>query len=371
MDEQKGRRWFIVPGARWRVTFTARPSCYIEADARGKVLRKLPIEDPALILRQASAALWLLCHFGGVGAKARRGFGCFRDLPGMTMQDCKKAATALRRACKVNDSFREAYAQSPALEQLPQPDGSTVPWLEIEAPSPWPNYWALLNVIGDAAQQFAEGYAHQVEKKALGLPRNVRGQGVFRPGRHVEGRHAAPAWYHVAHSVSGYVIRVAVLPARELPDVNTSREFHTKLLEHLKQQLPRMLQQQHSHGQKAISNPGTPGASSQGIPAAQPARALKSGDRIEGVIVEDQKKKNRLFALHEPSRLEGPILNANEVPAELKQIGARIPLMVQSISSDGKQVQFRYSAAPEPKAPVSGSPARDLGGKPPRKGGRR
>lgn len=368
MDEQKGRRWFIVPGAKWRITFTARPSCYIEQDARGKVLRKETIEDPELILSQASAALWLLCHFGGVGAKARRGFGCFQDLTGMTLEDCKEATAALRGTCKVSGPFREAYAQSPALEQLLSPDGSKVFWLEIEASSPWPNYWALLNIIGDAAQQFAEGYAHQVEKKTLGLPRNVRGQGVFRPGRHVEGRHSAPAWYHVGRSTKGYIIRVAVLPARELPDLNTSREFHTKLLEHLKHQLPRMLQQQHSHGQKPISNPGTPRASSEAVPATQPARALKSGDRIEGVIVEDPKKKNRLFALYEHSRLQGPVLNANEVPPEKKQIGARIPLVVQSISSDGKQVQFRYSVAPEPKASASGGPARSPSGKPPRKG---
>ena len=45
------------------------------------------------VLRQGEAALWLLCRYGGIGSKSRKGFGSFADvdITGIrSMDDCKE-----------------------------------------------------------------------------------------------------------------------------------------------------------------------------------------------------------------------------------------------------------------------------------------
>jgi CRISPR-associated protein (TIGR03986 family) len=76
------------------------------------------------------------------------------------------------------------------------------------------------------------------------------------------------------------------------------------------------------------------------------ATHLSNGQIVEAVVVADPKGKGRLFVRHESTGLVGVVLNPGDVPAEQREVGQRISLHVYSISTDGKQVSFRWVAAP-------------------------
>ena len=115
----------------------------------------------AVLLEQAEASLWLLCHFGGVGAKSRKGFGCFATPAGLQLdlQQCQDAAARFRQARKVPSRLAQ-QPESPALESL-------LPSVEIE--TPWSNSWFALDRVGMAAQLFAKEHKHNLEKKGAGV----------------------------------------------------------------------------------------------------------------------------------------------------------------------------------------------------------
>ena len=126
----------------------ARKSYRETDDARGKAGR-IPI-PPAAILQQAKAALWLLTHFGGVGSKLRKGFGCFADIAADdvgAVDRCRQAAAAFRRACGCDGPFQEQWADSLALEQMLPP---------LEITTRWKDYWFALDQLGYAVQSFAQ-----------------------------------------------------------------------------------------------------------------------------------------------------------------------------------------------------------------------
>ncbi len=132
------------------------------------------------------------------------------------------------------------------------------------------------------------------------------------------------------------LLRVAAFPARYLPDLEQSRHLLGDLLAHLKQVLDADAAQ--------ISDTVT---SSRATPATLASVTLhlpKSGDLVEAILVEDPKGQNRRWAKALKCNLIGNITNPTEVPSDLK-IGDRIELIVQSVSSDGKQIQFRVPTA--------------------------
>ena len=117
MDEKKEgrqvRRYFIEPGTRWTVSLTARPGTF----EHGK--QSAALDDAALLLNQAKAALALLCRYGGVGSKSRKGFGNFAlpgDLSEMSREHCQAAAAQFRQACRASSRPRDP--ESPALEAM-------------------------------------------------------------------------------------------------------------------------------------------------------------------------------------------------------------------------------------------------------------
>jgi CRISPR-associated protein (TIGR03986 family) len=70
---------------------------------------------------------------------------------------------------------------------------------------------------------------------------------------------------------------------------------------------------------------------------------LSNGQTVDAVVVADPKAKGRLFARHELTGLVGNVLNPGDVPTEQRQVGQRISLRVHSISTNGKQVAFRWA----------------------------
>ena len=230
MDEKKQgkreQRHYVAPGAAWNVTLSARKS----------VLGDLPIEASG-ILRQGEAALWLLCRYGGVGSKARKGFGSFVDIGinGISSaEDCKRIGETLRKNLRL-----PSYAESKNCSGL----DDMLDILEID--TPWRNYWFALDQLGIAMQGFARKYKHNERKAALGLPRKIHGPGDT-PMRHQDDasherpyplcnanhdmRHASPVHYHLARAEDNTLtIRMMAFPSSVLPDMATSEKMLKEL----------------------------------------------------------------------------------------------------------------------------------------------
>ncbi|MCS7304965.1 MAG: type III-B CRISPR module RAMP protein Cmr6, partial [Thermoguttaceae bacterium] len=118
------QRYFVEPGARWQVRFTARASRYQIMDAKGNLLEEIQLADPQMLLQQAQATLWLLCQYGGIGAKSRKGFGCFtikNPEPdeglwhSLSVDQCPVFAKQFREACGVKG---RTPCGSPRLEDM-------------------------------------------------------------------------------------------------------------------------------------------------------------------------------------------------------------------------------------------------------------
>ena len=131
------------------------PHGTLPLSARKSVLDDLPIEASE-ILRQGEAALWLLCHYGGVGSKARKGFGSFADISidGIgNIEDSKRIGEKLRQKLRLKSS-----AGSKACSSL----DDMLDILEID--TPWRDYWFALDQLGLAAQRFASKVQAQKTK---------------------------------------------------------------------------------------------------------------------------------------------------------------------------------------------------------------
>jgi CRISPR-associated protein Cmr6 len=344
VESSRGKppRHYLEPGTRWAVRLVARPTYRQQPTGRTRAGRgeKIPA---ALILEQAKAAIWLLTHFGGIGSKSRKGFGCFKDirLEGIgSFDDCRRIAQQFRQACRCDGSFRERLAESPALEQLLPP---------VEIVTSWKDPWFALDQLGYATQAFAQKYAHNPAKAALGLPRKIHGP-LARPFPHQDkashrppqdlqcrkgNRYASPVFCHLAMANdASLLIRATAFPAKYLPDLNESRKILTELLDFLHTYLAQRSQELHDSGQR-------PGPSAQPThPGERRPTLPQHGSLVEAVLVEDPKGKGRRFARHGPSGLVGSILHPEGVPAD-KQIGDAITLVVDYVSADGKQIRFR------------------------------
>lgn len=346
------QRYYIAPGAKWEVRFTVRPSAYERRNRQGQLSPPpIPLPDPSLLLQQAQAALWLLCHFGGVGSKSRKGFGCFRvpdPLRSWNIDQCKQIAKRFREACGIPDS---KPAGSPSLEDM---------LIMEDIATPWTNPWVVLDRIGAAAQEFAKQYKHNLQKKALGLPRRIGSppRGSFTPGLHVRNtdRHASPVFYHVDQEQGDlkqqkYIIRCVAFPSPELPDDASrqkSRDFLQELIKHLSKQWTNWCNTMRNLGTPSAQYPSMGKSPTTGV-SGQPAStvptpaghtpSLKTGDQVEVEIVPDPKGKGRLFGRHAPTGLVGPIQKA-DVLSPRPEIGQKILVRVFSVSVTGKDIQF-------------------------------
>lgn len=223
IKSEKPGRFFRQPGSTWRLCLGARNSAYRAADANVK-----PVPIPAAdVLRQAGAALFLLTRYGGVGAKGRKGFGSFADIPidGIaSIGDCKDIAQKFRMSCGLaSGSHRDA----PSLELMSEP---------VVVPTAWTNAWFALNRIGEAMQDYAKTGKHQLWKSALGIPRKSdhpnATAGQLSPKVNIPNvdektitRHAAPIHYHVARQQATLEIRLVTFLSRHLPDEQTSQRY--------------------------------------------------------------------------------------------------------------------------------------------------
>ena len=365
-DGREGKkRYYRLEGSRWRVMVTARTGRFKEIC--------LP---PRQIMEQATAALWLLCRFGGVGSKGRKGFGSFEDIQieGITsVEDCRNLGQGFRGSCRVSSG----ETPSPVLERIKT----------LETQTPWRNPWTALDQLGFAIQAFAQKYAHREEKKALGLPRNIHGprnspMGHQKPATHEppkklsakEGkRHAAPVLYHLARADAGQLlIRVTAFPSHYLPSFDESERMLSELLDFLDTELKRRIQNQATIGQRGGGSQQSGRGGGQRLvnrshreevvdrPSRDPGLP-KTNERVEAELLTEKTKNGGWKAKHIDSGLQGPIQDNQNAPAEAKP-GQRWTLTVAFAKE--KEIAFKW-AKPTPPKKTSGprGQRRSIGGR--------
>lgn len=315
-DSEARRRCFVSEGARWNVTLSVRPAL-LGND------RTIPA---AAILKQAQIALWLLTRYGGVGSKARKGFGSLQDVIIDGIQERGACLTAAR-------NFRD-------LCQIPSGRTSGAMIIEdakfLEKSVTAENIWKALDHIGSELRDFASsldkdttGSGRQKRDKrdriALGLPRS--GQSAEKGNRH-----ASPVWWRVVKDGFGkFRIRITGFPAVYLPDVRVSREMLNKLT--LK--YPQKIEQNND---------------------------LKKGNLVEVVLIQPEKLGKTWKARHEASGKTGAVYRWQSIPTELLNHGTKICLRVRfcnetSIPSE-TSTEFEWPKPQhkdEPPQPKSGA----------------
>lgn len=194
MHDGGKQRWFIPPGASWTVRMTAK---------RSRTRDGISGEQA---LAEARAALILLCSYGGVGSKSRRGFGCFADVrcgDEGSQPHVERAAALVRASADLRGEWcRDLGLERPSYDESRDASGnlhrSVLLRCECPASDPW---WVLVRV-GMAAQMMAQRYQRQEGKRAWGRPRKIGGAADNQ-------RLASPIHYHVARKAEGvFEVRV-------------------------------------------------------------------------------------------------------------------------------------------------------------------
>lgn len=355
MDEKsrgvRRQRFHLQPGARWKLRVTARATDFFrdrddvndsKKKDRGRTIH------PAEVMKQARAALWMLTRFGGVGSKARKGFGSLqcddKPIAGLDAGACRDEGKALREYLDIDRPFDDALAETPSFFD------PRVKTEEIAANDNDPS--SVLDRVGLTYNAVAGLSKHDPDKRAWGLPRKVHGP-MQQPLRHQDpkshqppvwldfpnrlqsspenARHAAPIHVHVARSGQGLVVRLLTMPVNCLPDRATSVRMLDEFLKHFGTEWNNV----GAGTRPRRSLP--PGGGRRPLQSAAPS--LKAGDVVECELIDEKTKKGGWKARHPGTGLSGPIVNTAEVPAD-KQVGDNVQLVVASVSQ--AQIDFRW-----------------------------
>jgi CRISPR-associated protein Cmr6 len=334
MDETNRRRYYLERDTRWRLRLTARQTRFFINRKDAANPRKANGKDITAeqALSQAKAALWLLCHFGGIGSKARKGFGSLAadQLQDHKLETCQDAANQLRQHLELSNSFDGRRAHSSSLQQMLAP---------LEVSFSWPNVWNVLDQVGFAYQTFAKKYKHQREKMALGLPRRIGKpiQGTFKPTPPVtaDGRHSSPVHIHVEGKPHNWTVRTIAFPAAHLPDLNTSRTFLEEFLKEFGHDLHRRAGLPPPSGSSGVSRSTRPSsASSPSIAGSAPVRVTFLGPH--------EKLKNA-FWVQETGKRRG-LLKYGTPPVTLPAEGTEIE--VYRTNNNPNSPEYRWDSPP-------------------------
>lgn len=312
-DNQRKQRWYIEPGARWTVALTARSSQMEDG---------LPI-DAAEVLRQGEAALWLLCRYGGVGSRARKGFGSFNDIDVeriAKMQDCTAIAKGLHDSLELDAG---GDVRSSRLE------GS----IPFEVETPWRDPWNALGQLGAVYQDVVKSFP-KAKRAAFGLPRAAASTGKVR--------HAAPLHCSMSSGSRGLKIRIIAFDSPRLQD----RIGDGEIVRQAAQELQGCVRERTRTPAPSARRARDQGQRRRGTPARRPASPNKSdtslpraNERVEATLIDEKTKKGGWKAKHEPSGLEGHVQNSYLVPDDAAP-GAKVTLVVAYAKHN--EIVFRW-----------------------------
>jgi CRISPR-associated protein Cmr6 len=340
-------RYYRQPGDCWSVDLIAR-STELRLDPMAKRGTGIPI-DASVVLAEATASLWLLSRYGGVGAKGRKGYGSFIDLmlqgiEGVT--EIQRQAAGFREHChlptKLESKPTIATLERMRTEQLPL--GSLNEWLAIDALGR--SYQDVLKTLDPAVKG---------AKELLGTPRkNLR-------SRHA--RLASTLHLHVTASSQELSARITTF---DLPGINPQSEaLLAAVRTGMKQGLARLRPEGAASGalyppRKPVILPEASDKTSlserpyAGLGARQPIGAGGKppvGGKVQAVLLEERTKKGGWRARDQVSGEVRSIMNSHVIP-EGKSAGDVVPLDVPNNS------EFKWPVAPPPAPPRQTKPQR-------------
>ncbi|MDZ4778778.1 MAG: type III-B CRISPR module RAMP protein Cmr6 [Planctomycetia bacterium] len=363
-NERKRRRCRL-PGSEWEISVVVRAGYYLRPGAaKDETPQSI---DASVIETQALAALSLLCQFGGVGSKSRNGYGSLKlsrvvsetleHKRALTPEEAEESANKLRASEKLRltNSPLEPSELSVFNDRL----------MLAPIPTPWLNYWKVLDELGFAIQDFgqSDGQKRTWIKEAFGLPRKIgqsdndgrakfafsgstdkTQQAVVWLGQHhphldsrraEDMRHASPIHLHISRNDNGtHSIGVIAFPNRILPDYQTSRDELQALIEHLQIELPKRI---------AKSGPPKP-LPKTSIGTASASIKRPSGTPVKVTIVSVREKGG--FEVQEEGRPKG-VLNLGPVPTLPPSVSDVVEVQIKD---DTKSPQYQW---PKPATAAS------------------
>ena len=334
MDDNKGadQRYFCEPNAQWNVLFSVRnnPKTIELWDGIS-----LSADE---VLKQARAALSLLCQYGGVGSKSRNGFGSLQWKEAMSLQKCRTVAERL-------------VQQLGILSECSNVENSWSSAFQEEINVRCKDSWTVLDRLGLAVKEVATEYKHNDQKAVFGLPRKIHGP--FRdPLRHQNAkdhqppqeltdtrrspRFAAPIHYHLEKADEGIKVRIVAFPSGKIRNLETSE----KLLKELVDSIAKSLENASWDAPQATHRPKRD--KSNRHPTKQAPRSvggLTAGKEVRVILLEEKTKKGGWKVSPVGMDTTGAVVNSVDVPLE-KDVGDEILVIVNS--PNPQNPSFRY-----------------------------
>lgn len=339
MDEmnhdEKRQRYYVEPGAKWKLSIDTRnnQNKYI---VFGKEVNADEIRKQALI------ALSLLCQFGGIGSKSRNGFGSLIWKDKIPLNECIEQAKIF---CKkiglfTFDNRRTEYSWSSALT--------------AELTLPVVDPWTVIDRLGMGIQNFAASYKHCKDKAVLGLPRQIHGpkrdpmshqsqSSHQRPEQLVpdlneaqngaKTRFASPVCYHIEPHEGKTLLRITAFPSGMIRNEEISKKLLMELKEHLVKTLPEKFT-----GQAISRSSPTRYSQAQHDKSINQVDGVKAGSKIKGILLEEKTKKGGWLAETDVFG-KGSIQNTAEVPID-KKPGDTVDLMVAIAKAGAAQYKW-------------------------------
>lgn len=302
-SREKPARYHLAPGAAWRVTLLAR--------ARREPGGNLRF-TAAQALEQGVLALWMLCEYGGVGAKSRRGFGSL-----------KPQAVRDEWPATLEEVLRRSAALLGPSSPRPTPAGSSSHHMRTEVVRlPGKEPWFALDQLGYAYQDFCKTYKHRRQKWALGLPRRTKVSPVVAADerafagldRHT--RFASPLHFHVFRDDQGYAVRLTAFASPNLPDLENSRRILTECIDCMRTELDKRI--------RSVKVPDPPRQSSVPLrptapvrPVQSPALCPKVGTILSGTLTEKTSSGTWKVSVEGFNR-PGPLQNSKTMPGSFQ-----------------------------------------------------
>jgi CRISPR-associated protein Cmr6 len=382
MDEvsrgQPKRRFFLDAGSAWEARVLARPSLWFR-DRETATRPERRSEGVPLtatdVAAQVEAALWLLGRFGGVGSKARKGFGSLRVTfgpgAGHDERHVLAAAAALR------DRLYPERVLDPRLLGSPSLDDPLC--VVVELALPWADPWQALDRVGFAYQAVAQQHKHDGTKAALGLPRKIHGprdDGPMqtRDGRYLQdpatwrppewldfprrprdtrpenARHASPVHLHLDRDERGQLaVRLVAFPAADLPNREASAGFLSRFCDRFRAELEQRAQAESQPAPGPVrpiqARPAPAGPARSGPPTSSQRRPPGTPVRV---MVKERHEKGgpAAFRVQEPGKEVG-ILSSSTPPTPLPQVGDEIDVFINS--DDPRSPQYRWTPSEQPQ----------------------
>lgn len=317
--EERVQRYYVNSFNKWKVIFTAR------------VVNNPWYISTKTVMEEATNAFYLLSAVGGIGAKCRNGFGSLNISSSLNVEKCRESAEKLRQSLNINAKFNDKKIFSSSI------DSGLI--LQKEIKTPWKNVWYVIDHLGFAYQAFAQSKKHLLEKKALGLPRNIGhpARGEFKLSKEMGKieRYPSPFFFHLdLNTDQTYSIRLTAFPSPFLPDLEKSKKILQELFTHLEKDMGERVVRYKDNGQTL---PDVPVA--KVVSVKKEINLPKPGKLVEAILLEEKTKKGGWRAQHIATKNAGAIQNSKDVPSD-KKPGDKIELIV-AIANE-QQIAFRY-----------------------------